>query len=37
MKAEARVPGSWLDPRWSLIRLLPERPFKQVLIDLGFE
>jgi hypothetical protein len=31
------VPSSWLDPRWSLTRLLPERPFKQVLVDLGVE
>jgi hypothetical protein len=31
------APSSWLDPRWSLPRLLPERPFKQVLVDLGVE
>ena len=29
------VPSSWLDPRWSLPRLLAERPFEQVLVDLG--
>jgi len=31
------VLSSWLDPRWSLPRLLPERPFEQVLVDLGVE
>ena len=29
------LPSSWLDPWRSLPRLLPERPFKQVLVDLG--
>jgi hypothetical protein len=31
------VASSWLGPRWSLLRLLPERPFEQVLVDLGVE
>jgi hypothetical protein len=35
--AISNVPSSWLDPWWSLTRLLPERPFKQVLVDLGVE
>jgi hypothetical protein len=35
--SQRNVPSSWLDPRWWLARLLPERPFKQVLVDLGVE
>jgi NADH-quinone oxidoreductase subunit F len=33
----AQRASSWPDPRWSLTRLLPERPFKQILVDLGVE